>query len=196
MRGAKWAVLPNGGPLSVSSIAGSKVFAGSALKETWGENYHRNLEQRLGRCMVVAIIGEDLPYETNRVVLDDKLTDTDGIPAPKIHYRVDENCRRLLTFHEGKVEELLVACGAVETMIVHQIRDSGWHLLGTACMGDEPSRSVVDRWCRAHDVPNLYIIDGSVFTTSGGVNPTATIMSLAMRTSRHIASGRRDQEAA
>jgi choline dehydrogenase-like flavoprotein len=49
-------------------------------------------------------------------------------------------------------------------------------------MGDDPSRSVVDRWGRAHDVPNLFIVDGSVFTTSAAVNPTSTIQALALRT--------------
>ncbi len=196
VRGAKWAILANGGPLGVSSIAGSKVFESGGMNAVWGENLHRNVEQRLGRCVVISVVGEDLPQESNQVQLDPVLTDSDGVPAPKIIYRMDENSRRLLRFHEEKMLELLKAAGAVETVIVHQIRDSGWHLLGTACMGDDPGASVVDRWGRAHDVPNLFIVDGSVFTTSGGVNPTATIMTLSMRTARHIAEQRRNQEAA
>jgi choline dehydrogenase-like flavoprotein len=63
-------------------------------------------------------------------------------------------------------------------------------------MGDDPATSVVDRFGRAHDVPNLYIIDASVFTTSTGVNPTATICALAKRTSTHIASNARTREVA
>lgn len=196
VRGAKWGILPNGGPLGVSSIAGSKVFEDGALEMQWGENLHKNVRDRLGRCMVVSIIGEDLPNPENRVVLDDDLTDTDGIPSPKIIYKVDQNSRDLLKFHEEKSVEFLEAAGATETVIVHQMRDSGWHLLGTACMGDDPETSVVDKWCTTHDVPNLFVVDGSVFTTSGGVNPTATIMSIAMRTARHIAENRRNQEAA
>ncbi len=61
-------------------------------------------------------------------------------------------------------------------------RNAGWRLLGTARMGDDPQTSVVDRWGRAHDVPNLLIIDGSVFTTSACINPTSTIEALALRT--------------
>lgn len=62
------------------------------------------------------------------------------------------------------------------------LRESGWHIMGTARMGDDPASSVVDWWGRAHDVANLYVVDGSVFVTSGGVNPTSTIMALALRT--------------
>ena len=56
----------------------------------------------------------------------------------------------------------------------------GWHLLGTARMGTDPARSVVNEWGRSHDVKNLFIVDGSVFVTSGGVNPTSTIQAIAL----------------
>jgi choline dehydrogenase-like flavoprotein len=62
-------------------------------------------------------------------------------------------------------------------------RPTGWHLLGTARMGRDPQRSVVNEWGRCHDVKNLFIVDGSVFVTGGGVNPTATIQAVAL----HIA---------
>ena len=57
---------------------------------------------------------------------------------------------------------------------------SGWHLLGTARMGHDPATSVVNPWGRSHDVRNLFIVDGSIFVTSGGVNPTSTIQALAL----------------
>ena len=60
------------------------------------------------------------------------------------------------------------------------IRLAGWHLLGTARMGTDPERSVVNEWGRSHDVRNLFIVDGSVFVTSGGVNPTTTIQAVAL----------------
>jgi choline dehydrogenase-like flavoprotein len=59
-------------------------------------------------------------------------------------------------------------------------------LLGTCRMGDHPNSSVVDRWGRAHDVHNLFIVDGSVFVTSAAVNPTTTIQALALRTANYI----------
>ena len=58
--------------------------------------------------------------------------------------------------------------------------NGGWHLLGTARMGNDPERSVVNGWGRSHDVKNLFIVDGSIFVTSGGVNPTCTIQALAL----------------
>ena len=62
-----------------------------------------------------------------------------------------------------------------------QVRGSGWHLLGTAVMGSDPTTSVVDRWGQSHDVPNLWIFDGSTWPTSSGMNPTATIAAFALR---------------
>jgi choline dehydrogenase-like flavoprotein len=73
------------------------------------------------------------------------------------------------------------------------MRYSGWHLLGTARMGDDPATSVLDRWNRAHDVPNLYVVDGSCFVTSSGVNPTSSICALALRAADHMVETRFDQ---
>ena len=74
------------------------------------------------------------------------------------------------------------------------MRYSGWHLLGTARMGDDPKTSVVDKWNRAHDVPNLYVVDGSVFVTSTGVNPTSTIVAIALRAAEHMVETRFEQQ--
>ena len=60
------------------------------------------------------------------------------------------------------------------------MRVAGWHLMGTARMGTDPRRSVVNEWGRAHDVRNLFVIDGSIFVTAGAVNPTSTIQALAL----------------
>jgi choline dehydrogenase-like flavoprotein len=62
----------------------------------------------------------------------------------------------------------------------------GWHLLGTTRMGDDPATSVVDRWCAAHDVPNLYVLDGAVFPTSGPMAPTSTICANSLRCTERL----------
>ena len=67
-------------------------------------------------------------------------------------------------------------------------------MLGTTRMGDDPGRSVVDRWCRTHDVANLYVIDGGVFVTGGSANPTATIMANALRVTDNMIETRANQE--
>jgi choline dehydrogenase-like flavoprotein len=198
MRGAKWGAMPGGGPLGATSFVGSKVFAeGDAkVEDAWGANLHKLVDRRFNHMLIYGIIGEDLPEETNRVVLDSKLTDSDGIPAPKIVYKVSDNSDKMLRFHVARCLEALGASGAIETQVVHKMRDTGWHLLGTCLMGDDPKKSVVDRWGRTHDVPNMYIFDGSAFPTSGGLNPTATIMSVALRQTKHLINERRNAEAA
>jgi choline dehydrogenase-like flavoprotein len=75
---------------------------------------------------------------------------------------------------------VLRAARAVETYFESPLRQAGWHLMRTARMGMDPKRSVVNEWGRAHDVKNLFIIDGSIFVTSAGVNPTSTIQALAL----------------
>ena len=66
----------------------------------------------------------------------------------------------------AKSKEVLSAAGAKDFVIEPQVRIGGWHLLGTARMGNDPKTSVVNRWGAAHDVANLFIVDGSVFVTS------------------------------
>jgi choline dehydrogenase-like flavoprotein len=140
------------------------------------------------------IIAEDLPDDENRVVLDPTLRDGDGIPAPKLIYRMSGNSRRLLEFHLARARESLEAAGAHETVVAPLIRETGWHLLGTAKMGADPATSVVDAWGRCHDVPNLFIFDGSIWPTSSGMNPTATIAALALRCAERLVETRRTQE--
>ena len=78
-------------------------------------------------------------------------------------------------------EALLAACARKIILPEGKIwRRAGWHQMGTARMGSDPGRSVVDRWGRCHDVKNLFIVDGSIFVTSAGVNPTSTIQALAL----------------
>jgi len=129
---------------------------------------------------------EDLPEEHNPVTLDPMLTDSHGIPAPKIRYTVGENTRRMLGHGIERAKEVFQAAGAKKMLWSHLRRNAGWHLLGTARMGEGPGASVVDRWGRAHEVPNLFIIDCSTFVTGACVNPTTTIPALALRTADYI----------
>jgi choline dehydrogenase-like flavoprotein len=140
------------------------------------------------------IIAEDLPEEANRVVLDPVLKDADGIPAPKLIYRMSENSRRLLQFHLQRAKESLQAAGAYDVVTAPLIRETGWHILGTAKMGTEPATAVVDPWGRCHDVPNLFIFDGSIWPTSSGMNPTATIAALSLWCADHLVEERRKQK--
>ena len=125
-------------------------------------------------------ICEDLPEEHNTVTLDPVLKDTNGIPAPKITYGLSENSRRMLDHAVERATEIPRAAGAYDVWHEAPIPEGGWHLMGTTRMGTDPARSVVNEWGRSNDVKNLFIVDGSIFVTSGGVNPTRTIQALAL----------------
>jgi choline dehydrogenase-like flavoprotein len=188
VRGAKWGLQPTGGPLSMTR---AYPWGDNPI---WGRDFHKMLRQRLGHSAMWGIIAEDLPEVENRVTLDPVLKDADGIPAPRILYRMSENSRRLLQFHLQRARESLEAAGAHQTVIAPLIRETGWHLLGTAKMGIDPRTSVVDQWGRSHDVPNLFIFDGSIWPTSSGMNPTATIAALALYCADHLVENRQTQK--
>ncbi|MET0520819.1 MAG: GMC family oxidoreductase [Jiangellaceae bacterium] len=189
LRGAKWNLMPTGGPISMM-----RPFPWGGGNELWGNGLHQTVGERLGRSATWGIIAEDLPDESNQVLLADDLFDEYGTPAPKLVYKTDENSRRMLEFHTARARESLEASGATKTVTAPQIRETGWHMLGTAKMGDDPATSVVDGFGRSHDVPNLYVMDGSVWPTSAGVNPTATIVALTLRNTERLIADRRNQE--
>jgi choline dehydrogenase-like flavoprotein len=178
--GAQWDVMPLGGPLFTLFRYDHRPF-----DSRWGTSVHELVERTLGHAFDWGVGIEDLPHERNTVTLDPELTDSDGIPAPKITFEIDAEMRANLRFQLDRAHEAHQAAGAIDT-IEADWSQWGWHLLGTARMGENPKTSVVDRWCRAHDVPNLYLLDGSVFVTSGPMAPTATICANALRCTEHL----------
>ncbi|HKI73956.1 MAG TPA: GMC family oxidoreductase [Pseudomonadales bacterium] len=146
----------------------------------WGPGHHEAFDKQFDHTASIGILCEDLPEAHNCVTLDPNLKDSNGIPAPKINYTLGENTRKMLEHGIARATEVMEAAGAVEINSGGLLRPSGWHLLGTARMGNDPQTSVVNHWGRSHDVKNLFIIDGSVFVTAGGVNPTSTIQALAL----------------
>jgi choline dehydrogenase-like flavoprotein len=119
------------------------------------------------------------------VDLDPALADSHGILAPRVSYTLSENSRRMLDHGIARAREALEAAGAREVVFNPLLRAGGWHLMGTARMGRDPTTSVIDAEGRCHDVPNLYIVDGSTMVTCAGVNPTSTIQAVAL----YIADG-------
>jgi choline dehydrogenase-like flavoprotein len=137
---------------------------------------------------------DDLPEDHNRITLDPSMTDSDGLPAAKVAYVTGENTHRLVDWNLQRSLEAHEAAGATKAWISNRNNPS-WHNLGTTKMGDDPATSVVNRWGQTHDVPNLYVIDGSQFVTATGVNPTATICALAKRTATYVAENPPEQKA-
>nr|MCW2727348.1 family oxidoreductase [Aeromicrobium sp.] len=189
VRGGKWQVMPSGGPLGLRA-----GYSDSPLEETWGENFHRRVRKTVGRSFEWGITAEDLPDVENRVAIDGEMTDSDGIPSPKIIYRSSDNTTKLMAFNLERAKEAHEAAGATEVHLTPLMRDCGWHIMGTARMGLDPKDSVIDEWHQSHDVPNLYVIDGSAFVTSASANPTATITALTLRAMEHLIANRSSQE--
>ena len=126
----------------------------------------------------IGVLGEILPDERNSVSIHPTEKDPFGIPVPYVRFNLFENDRRMMRAGIATAEAVLTAAGAVETHAV----DRYAHLVGTCRMGFTPRDSVVDRWCRSWDVPNLFVCDGSVLPTQGSANPALTISALAART--------------
>ncbi len=125
----------------------------------------------------IGVLGEILPDKRNSVTLHPTAKDQFGIPVPYVRFNLFENDRRMMRAGIARARQVLEAAGAVETTFVPRYA----HLVGTCRMGFTPADSVVDRWCRSWDVPNLFICDGSILPTQGSANPALTISALAAR---------------
>ena len=160
--------------------ANEAITSDAAGRLPWGADHHRAYRKLFRHRVQVGVACEDLPEEHNRVTLDPVLKDSHGIPAAKIDYAISENTRRMMEHGIARGEEVLAAAGASNISASRTVLNSPGHLLGTARMGNDPATSVVNAWGRCHDVKNLFIVDGSIWVTSGGVNPTSTIQALAL----------------
>lgn len=147
----------------------------------WGAEYKRMLREYYTRSMYVLAHTTQLPLESNSITLDPELKDAWGLPAIRTTFAEHPNDLKLYQFFLDRATELLEAAGAKETWPFGLEAPYAVHLLGTCRMGNDPTTSVVDRFHRAHDVPNLFIVDGSSFVTSGTGQPTQTIQALAFR---------------
>lgn len=156
------------------------------LDPAWGREAQRLLREEFRHSMAVLVMAEDLPEAHNRVTLVDR-EDADGMPGVKIEYRLSEHSRRSLDFGLDRAEEMLRAAGAYRVVRLPLAPLTGWHLLGTARMGDDLATSVTDARGRMHAVPNILVADGSLFTTVGAVNPGSTIGALALKIADDLA---------
>jgi len=164
------------GPLP---IEWASVQAGS--RGLWGDALVQNMKN-YNHCVGVKMVGEAMADENNRVTLADE-TDQYGLPITRIHYSWTDNDKALIAHGLDQMEHSMRAAGVRNTF--RQEQDAN-HLGGTARMGDDPRASVVDADCRSWDIRNLWVCDGSVFPTVGGVNPSLTIQAVALRTADRI----------
>jgi choline dehydrogenase-like flavoprotein len=131
------------------------------------------------------IVGEDMPQEQNGVKLHATLKDKYGMPAPDVWFtdHVNDDAMRNHAFKQGMA--IYDAVGATRTFPTPPYPST--HNLGTNRMSEKASDGVVNKHGQTHDIKNLFVSDGSQFTTGGAENPTLTIVTLAIRQADYIA---------
>lgn len=150
----------------------------------WGREFTELMDQ-YDHMAGMWIVGEDMPRETNRITLHPTEKDQFGLPIPNVNFddHANDIAMRNHGFKQGcAIYDVVGARRTVETPPYPST-----HNLGTNRMSDKPSDGVVNKWGQAHDIANLFVSDGSQFTTGGGENPTLTIVSLAIRQAEYIA---------
>ena len=131
------------------------------------------------------IVGEDMPQETNRVTLNSEVKDQFGLPVPNVNFSDHPNDVAMRNHAYTQGMAIYNAVGATRTFPTPPYPST--HNLGTNRMSENPRDGVVNKWGQTHDIANLFISDGSQFTTGAAENPTLTIVALAIRQADHIA---------
>jgi choline dehydrogenase-like flavoprotein len=146
------------------------------------------MRQYYRRSMGVMGPVQELPVFDARVQVDPKVKDYWGIPVVRLSGGRHPNDLVVAKYLASKAELWLKEAGAHTTWTFSPGPglSGGQHQAGTCRMGDDPKISVVDKYCRVHDVDNLYVMDGSVHVTNGGFNPVLTIMAVAYYASDHL----------
>ncbi|MAM48748.1 MAG: hypothetical protein CMP90_07345 [Gammaproteobacteria bacterium] len=180
-----------GVPLGFGLVSG-QVFDGPS----WGVGYKNNLAYEFSHVAAFNGHTTSLPQGSNNVTLDPTYKDKFGRPAIRCTYMDHEDDLATMRWFLNKSTELMEAAGAVKIAATYPEtgQEGSSHLLGTCRMGDDPNTSVIDSNNRSHDVPNLFMCDGSTLVTSGRGQPTMTIMALAFRAAEMINNAARRNE--
>ena len=154
----------------------------------WGLEHKQFMRQWYRRSMGVMGPVQEMPVFESRVQVDPKVKDYWGIPVARLSGHRHPNDEIVAKFLSSKAEVWLKEAGAIRTwtFLPGSGLSGGQHQAGTCRMGDDPKTSVVDKYCRVHDLENLYVVDGSVHVTNGGFNPVLTIMAIAYYASEHL----------
>ncbi|WP_120632725.1 GMC family oxidoreductase [Ruegeria sp. EL01] len=131
------------------------------------------------------IVGEDMPQETNRITLNHEVIDQHGLPVVNVHFDDHPNDIAMRNHAYAQGAAVYEAVGATRVFPTPPYPST--HNLGTNRMSENPRDGVVNKWGQTHDIANLYISDGSQFTTGAAENPTLTIVALAIRQADHLA---------
>jgi choline dehydrogenase-like flavoprotein len=149
----------------------------------WGSEFAWWMD-RYANTAGMWLVGEDMPRESNRITLNKTVKDKWGSAAPNVHFDDHDNDIAMRNHAFAQGEKVYQAAGALKTFRTPPYPST--HNLGTCRMGASARDSVCNGFGQTHDVPNLFISDGSQFTTGGAENPTLTIVTLAIRQADHI----------
>ena len=155
----------------------------------YGKDFKKRVRDLQPGFLHIATWGKVLARKENYVTVDRSRTDAYGIPIPVVHFKFGDNDRALIKEGVENAREMLhvAKCALVVDSDSRPV-GLGSHETGTTRMGRDPRTSVLNEFCQSHDVKNLFVVSGSCFTTTPEKNPTHTIMALAVRTARYIAS--------
>jgi choline dehydrogenase-like flavoprotein len=174
--------------LSAGRPLGGALNSGLLSGATWGSTFKDNLLREFTHTASFNGHCTSLPLSTNNVTLDPEVKDKWGRPALRTTFMNHPDDLATMKFFMERSMELLDAVGAIQKVgsYAENGQTGGVHLLGTCRMGNDPATSVVDKYNRSHDVPNLFMVDGGSLVTSGRGQPTMTIMALAFRAADHL----------
>ncbi len=153
----------------------------------YGTAFKRQVRRRLTGLVGLHPQGVMLPSRNNFVELDPTEKNDFGLPVPILHFSYGANERAMYRDMMDRSAEIIEAAGGRVTGRSPRLSHDPFHYVGTCRMGDDPRRSVVNRYCQAHDVPNLFIADGSTFTAYPEKNPTLTVLALSLRAASYLA---------
>jgi choline dehydrogenase-like flavoprotein len=154
----------------------------------WGSAHKDFMRGFFNRCIAVHGPVQEMPVFDARVQVDPRVKDDWGIPVARLSGARHPQDLEVANYISGRAVAWLKEAGATTTWqsLPGKGLSGGQHQAGTCRMGNDPKTSVVDRYCRVHDVANLFVIDGSVHVTNGGFNPALTIMAIAYMASQHV----------
>jgi choline dehydrogenase-like flavoprotein len=154
----------------------------------FGKSFKSSVRKYYPALISLGGFGEVLPRKENRVSLDPEVKDAWGIPVLRFDYTFGDNEKKMAKDMGDSIEEMLRAAGAENIKVDRELLPPGWsiHEIGTARMGDDAKTSVTDRWCRLHDVSNVYLADAAPFVSGGTQNTTWSILAMCWRTMDYL----------
>jgi choline dehydrogenase-like flavoprotein len=156
----------------------------------FGADFKKSVKNRYPAILALHPFGESIPKPENRITVKGSPLDSYGVPIARIAYTTGENERRMAKeMYDTTLEILYAAKAEILPYDLDRMEPNGSaiHEHGTCRMGTDPKRSALNGFCQMHDVKNVYVVDGSAFTTASEKNPTLTILALAWRATDHMA---------